>query len=277
VQFQLYTFILRQMRYTVYRWEFSYLDYSFDVLISWSRNLGCTAGFAIFALIGFFIHIFNFTSTIIIFYIPDFTTCALLHWSPAITILYIACLLPNITLVLLCLVFLLAYSLIYMEPSYRIISWWFILFYFAVIVDSSACAYSIDGDMRFMVYRWEFSYLEYPFEITISWIYLLSPYNWFYHLCTSHLLVPLSCLGVYDHGTVFNACFWFRFIDTRVLVTWHSPHPSLGSFDSLGSSCPDLGAWNLWIFTVADQSGAAEMGIIGRPSEAPSFQPPARL
>jgi len=28
------------VRYTVYRWGFSYLDYSFDVLISWSRKLG---------------------------------------------------------------------------------------------------------------------------------------------------------------------------------------------------------------------------------------------
>jgi len=42
------------MGYMVYRWGFSYLDYSFDVLISWSRKLGCTASFVIFVFIGFY-------------------------------------------------------------------------------------------------------------------------------------------------------------------------------------------------------------------------------
>jgi len=44
------------LRYMVYRWDFSCLDYSFDVLIAWSRwsrNLSCTAGFTVFAFIGF--------------------------------------------------------------------------------------------------------------------------------------------------------------------------------------------------------------------------------
>ena len=103
--------------------------------------------------------------------------------------------------------------------SYRIIttSWWFILFSSAVIVDSSGCAYSVDGDMRHMVYKWRFPYLGYPLELSISLIYLLSPCNWFYHWCTSHHLMPLSYSGVYAH-TIFNACFWFGFINTRVLV-----------------------------------------------------------
>jgi len=41
------------MRYTVYKWGFSCLDYSFDELISWNRNMGCTAGFTVFAFIRF--------------------------------------------------------------------------------------------------------------------------------------------------------------------------------------------------------------------------------
>ena len=44
--------------------------------------------------------------------------------------------------------------------------------------------------------------------------------------------------------------------------------------DSPGSSCPGFGAWSVWILPVADQSGAAEAWISGRPSEAPSFQAP---
>ena len=78
--------------------------------------------------------------------------------------------------------------------------------------------YSVDGDMRYMVYKWGFPCLDYPLKISTSWIYLLSPYNWFCHICTSHLLEPPSCLGVYAHDIVFNACFWIRFINTSVLI-----------------------------------------------------------
>jgi len=45
--------------------------------------------------------------------------------------------------------------------------------YLAVIVNSSGCAYSVDRDMRCMVYRWGFPYLDYSLEVSISWIYLL--------------------------------------------------------------------------------------------------------
>ena len=72
--------------------------------------------------------------------------------------------------------------------------------------------------MRYMVYRWESPYLDYPLEVSISWIYLLSPYNWFCRFCTSHHLVPLSCSGLYSYNTVLNACIWFKFIDAHVLV-----------------------------------------------------------
>ena len=102
------------VRYTVYRWWFSSLDYSFNVLISWSRNLGCTAGFCRICFYRVLIRIFDFI-IIIILYIPDFTTCVLLLWSPAVIILYTACLLPDITLVLLHLTSWLAYSWLYTD------------------------------------------------------------------------------------------------------------------------------------------------------------------
>ena len=72
--------------------------------------------------------------------------------------------------------------------------------------------------MRYIVYRWELPCLDYPLEVSISWIYLLSPNNWFYHICLSYHLIPYSCSGVYDHVTIFNTCFRFRFIDTHMLV-----------------------------------------------------------
>jgi len=94
-----------------------------------------------------------------------------------------------------------------------------------------------------------FPCLDYPLELSISWIYLLSPYKWFCHFCTSHHLMPLSCSGVYVHDTVFNACFWFRFIDTRVLVP--ARHlafitPLIGEFLTtldLHVQIPELGLW----------------------------------
>ena len=78
--------------------------------------------------------------------------------------------------------------------------------------------HSVDRDMRYMVYRWEFFCLYYPLKISISWIYLLSSYNWFCRFCTSHHLMPLSCSGVYAHDIVFNTWFWFEFIDICVHI-----------------------------------------------------------
>ena len=43
------------------------------------------------------------------------------------------------------------------------------------------------------------------------------------------------------------------------------------SSDSPGSSCPGLGAWSVWVFPVADQSGAAVAWISSRPFGALSF------
>jgi len=65
-------------RYMVYRWGFSCLDYSFDVLISWNRKLGCTAGFVVIAFIGFyfgFLFLFLLYYYIIYVYILTYYLC----------------------------------------------------------------------------------------------------------------------------------------------------------------------------------------------------------
>jgi len=97
------------IKYTVYRWGFPCLDYSFDVLISWSCNLDCTAGFTIFAFIWFLFRFFILLLFLLLLYIPSFTTCVL-HWFSAVIILYTSSLLPDITLVLLYSNSWLAYS-----------------------------------------------------------------------------------------------------------------------------------------------------------------------
>jgi len=74
-----------------------------------------------------------------------------------------------------------------------------------VIVNNSGCAYSVDGDIGYMVYKWGFSYLDYPLEVSISWIYLLSTYNWLCHICLSHHLMSHS-------------------YSVLVLTTWFSMH-----------------------------------------------------
>jgi len=153
--------------------------------------------------------------------------------------------------------------------SYRIISWWFILFYIAVIVDSSGCAYLVDGGMRYIVYRWGFSCLDFSSRYqshesiywarTIGFVTSVYPIIW--------CLIPVR---VYAHDTVSNSSFWIRFIDTRMLVParqltfttcWRVS-------DSPGSSCLVLRAWSLWIFPIADQRCAVDSWIIGRPSGA---------
>jgi len=125
----------------------------------------------------------------------------------------------NNKFVVLCSISWLVYSRFIQILSYRIISWWFILFYLVVIVDSSGCAYSVDRDMRYMVYRWGFSCLDYPLEGSTLWIYLLNSYNWFCHISLSHHLMPYSCSCVLVFTIRFSMhALLFRFIDTCVLV-----------------------------------------------------------
>ena len=93
-------------------------------------------------------------------------------------------------------------------------------------------------------------------------------------------LLDASFMFLYacTHDTVFNTCSFDSDLSIHVCLslhtTWQLPYHSSRSFDSPEFICPDLRAWSLWILPVADQSGAAKAWIIGRPSEAPSFQAP---
>ena len=80
---------------------------------------------------------------------------------------------------------------------------------------------------------------------------------------------------VYDHDTISNACFWFRFIDAHVLVL--ARHLAFttrwGVSDSPGSSCPDPEAWSLSILPV--WSEMRSRCVDHRPTIwVPSFQAP---
>ena len=81
----------------------------------------------------------------------------------------------------------------------------------------------------------EFSCLDYFFNVLISWIYNLSLYNWFCHICITWYLISCSC--VYNHYTVFDICFFESVLLIHVCllvhVTCHSFYHSLGSFLTL--------------------------------------------
>ena len=84
-------------------------------------------------------------------------------------------------------------------------------------------------------------------------------------------------LYVCPHDTVFNACLWFKFIDTLVLIFVRHlalASPLVGEFWLLWILMSRSWAWSLWILPVADLRGATVAWIIRRPSRAPSFQAP---
>ena len=104
----------------------------------------------------------------------------------------------------------------------------------------------------------------------------------------SYYTMRISCLiSLTSLCLLLYACAHDRFSIHALLIRiyWYAcayPITPLGIYhttrwrvsDSPGSLCPDLGAWNLWILSVADQKCAAVAWIIGRSSEALSFQPP---
>ena len=71
--------------------------------------------------------------------------------------------------------------------------------------------------MRYTVYIWGFSYLNYSFDILISWISNMSLYNWFYHICFTYYIIASLCVSVLTTRFSTHA-FPFGFIDTRELV-----------------------------------------------------------
>jgi len=126
--------------------------------------------------------------------------------------------------------------------------------------------------MVYMVYIWEFSCLDYSFNILTSWIDNLGLYNWFYHIFFTYCLLICSCMPM------LMTQFQYMLLDSDLPIhmclsmhaTWHSPYYSLGSSDSPGPTCSDLGAWIMVDFLVI----RVAQWISNWPSRALSFLPP---
>jgi len=104
-------------------------------------------------------------------------------------------------------------------------------------------------------------------SLIIQWVFPA----WYYLLYIYLLLYACT------HSTVFNACLWFKFIDTRVFI--YPRHlelvsPLVKEFWLPWILMSRLEAWSLWIPPVADLRGAVVAWISGRPSRALSFQTP---
>jgi len=57
------------------------------------------------------------------------------------------------------------------------------------------------------IYIWGFSYLDYSFDVLISWSRKLSLYNWFCYICFNWIFDSDLCIG-----------FWFRFQDLLTIT-----------------------------------------------------------
>ena len=76
--------------------------------------------------------------------------------------------------------------------------------------------------------------------VSCSYLIILWVFPAWYHMM--YIYLPLHACAT---TRFFNACLWFRFIGTRVLIYARHlafDHHSPGSSDSSGSSCPGLGA-----------------------------------
>ena len=81
-----------------------------------------------------------------------------------------------------------------------------------MFISSSGCIHSDFGDMRYKVYIWGFSYLNYPLNVLISWIQQLSLYNWVCpHLYIIHYLML--------HYMLVNVCSKHDFLYITCLLS----------------------------------------------------------
>jgi len=72
------------------------------------------------------------------------------------------------------------------------------------------------GDVRYKVYIWGFSCLDYTFNVLISWIGKLGLYNWFFHIYFTWCHIVCSCLSLLTIRFSIHT-FRFEFIGTRVV------------------------------------------------------------
>ena len=121
--------------------------------------------------------------------------------------------------------------------------------------------------------------MDYSFDILTSRISYLGLYNWFYYIYFNCYLLTCSCIHVlmiqflihtYDLNLLIDVCL-------PMCTTWLLPHHLLGSSDSPESSCSDLGARSLWIFSVSNQSAQRKRGSSADRLEPHPSRPLSRL
>jgi len=76
-----------------------------------------------------------------------------------------------------------------------------------------------NGDIEHMVYIWGFSYLDYPLNVSISWIQSLSLYNWFYpYLYLSHAWCLFACLCIPMLSTLFSMHVFYPTLSIHIYL-----------------------------------------------------------
>jgi len=163
------------LRYMVHKWGFLCLDYFYNILISWNHKLGCTAGFVVFAFIGFYFEFF------------------------ILLLLYYICVHPGLPLV-------------YYPTGLLLLS------YYTLHVPYLISQFIAGIESRFH------NCISHQLLSLPAPVYLCSWHDFLYMLFNLDLSIHV-CLTMH--------------------VTWLLPHHPLGSSDSPGSVCPNLGAWSL--------------------------------
>jgi len=141
---------------------------------------------------------------------------------------------------------------------------------YAVIVDSLSCVYSVDGDMRYMVYRWDFhvwiipsryqSYESIYWARTTGFAASVHLFTW----CLIHVRMYMLTTQFSTHSFLI----WiYRYTCACPCMSLGTHHTSWGVFDSSGTACLDLLDHE---GLPVDQSGAAVASWInGRPVRGP--------
>jgi len=119
------------------------------------------------------------------------------------------------------------------------------------------------------------SYPVFPLVFHSTCLLLLS-YHTMSLPCLISFAVYLLAPASYAHDTVFNACLWFRFIDTRVLI--YARHLAfalpLTRVFYLTPLDPHVQVLELGAYGFSQLLIRAEAWISSRPSKVPSFQAP---
>ena len=161
---------------------------------------------------------------------------------------------------------------------YSVLSVLSILWCFLNLGDNSGYMNSGYGDIRYRLYTWRFSCLDYSFDVLISQIGILGLYNWFCHIYFTWCLTACSCVSCSWHD------FQYMLFDSDLSITCACPCMTLGTHlttrcevsDSLRLACLDLGV-DLGGLLIDQSCVAIASWISGRPVWGLSFQAPVCL